>query len=176
MANYELLPCISSDQLQQRLDAMAKELNLDYQGKSVIVIGILKGAFIFLADLIRRLSFPVEVDFVRLSSYGNKTETSGTIRITTDIELPIEGKDVLIVEDIVDTGITLAWFLDRLHTRNPQSIKVCTLIDKFERREVEVPLDYVGMRLEKGFIVGYGLDFCERHRHLPDIHEVRFLE
>lgn len=176
MANYELIPCISSEQLQQRLDEMARQINLDYQDKSVVVIGVLKGAFVFLADLVRRLTFPVEVDFVRLASYGNNTETCGTVHISKDIEAAIEGRDVLIVEDIIDTGITLSWFLDRLRTRNPQSIKVCTLIDKYERREVEVPIDYVGVRLEKGFIVGYGLDFCERHRNLPDIQEVRFLQ
>lgn len=176
MTNYELIPCISSDQLQQRLDEMADQINRDYQGKSIIVVGVLKGAFMFLADLIRRLSIPVEVDFVRLASYGDSTETCGTVRISKDLELEIAGRDILIVEDIVDTGITLSWFLDRLRARNPQSIKVCTLIDKYERREVEVALDYVGLRLEKGFIVGYGLDFCERHRNLPDIHEVHFLQ
>lgn len=175
MANYELRPCISAEQLQQRVDDMARQINRDYQDKNVIVIGILKGAFVFLADLIRRLSFPLQVDFVRLASYGEKTETSGTIQISKDIELHIQGKDILIVEDIVDTGITLSWFLDRLRARKPQSVRVCALIDKFERRELEVPLDYVGIRLEKGFIVGYGLDFCERHRNLPDIQEVRFL-
>jgi len=137
---------------------------------------VLKGAFVFLADLARRLSFPVEVDFVRLSSYGNKAESSGSVRITKDLEADIRGRHVLVVEDIVDTGITLGWFLERLRERKPESVKLCALIDKLERREVEVPIDYVGIRLESGFLVGYGLDYSERHRNLPDICEVEFTD
>lgn len=176
MSDYELIPRISSEELQQRLDELALQINQDYEGESAVVIGILKGAFVFLADLVRRLVFPVEVDFVRLASYGERTETSGLIQITKDIETHLQGRNILVVEDIVDTGITLSWFLERLRNHDPRSLRVCTLVDKFERREVEVPLDYVGVRLEKGFIVGYGLDFCERHRNLPSIYEVHFLK
>lgn len=176
MKEYNLLPRISREELEAHLDALAAEINQDYRGKDLLVIGILKGAFIFLADLVRRLSLPVQVDFVRLASYGDSSQTCGTVRITKDVELPIDGRHVLLIEDIVDTGITLAWYLDYLRKHDAASVKVCALIDKFERRQVEIPIDYVGVRLEKGFLVGYGLDFAERHRNLPGIYEVQFLE
>lgn len=174
MEGYELIPRVKAEDLQKRMDELADEINRDYEGKSLIAIGILKGAFMFLADLVRRLSIPVKVDFVRLASYGDSSQTSGTIKITKDIELPIEGRNVLLVEDIVDTGLTLDWYLRRLQSYRPASVKVCALIDKFERRQVEVPIDYAGIRMEKGFLVGFGLDFSEKHRNLPGIYEVRF--
>jgi len=174
MQNYQLTPLISPEDLQRHLDEMADVINNDYKGKSLLLIGILKGSFIFLADLARRLKIPVEIDFVRLTSYGANTETSGKIQITKDIELPVEGRDVLLVEDIVDTGTTLAWYLDKLQSHSPASIRICALIDKYERRSVNVPIDYVCIPLEKGFVVGYGLDFSERHRNLPGIYEVQF--
>jgi hypoxanthine phosphoribosyltransferase len=174
-SSYELVQRISSEELQMRLDELAEQINQDYQGKSLIVIGVLKGAFVFLADLVRRISSPLEVDFVRLASYGVSTETSGKIQITKDIEISIKGRHVLVVEDIVDTGLTLAWYLEHLQSFNPESIKVCALIDKFERRQTSIPLDYVGIRMEKGFLVGYGLDYSEKHRNLPGICEVQFL-
>lgn len=176
MEGYELIPRVKAEDLQKRLDELADEINRDYEGKSLMAIGILKGAFMFLADLVRRLSIPVTVDFVRLASYGDSSQTSGTIKITKDIELPIEGQNILLVEDIVDTGLTLDWYLHRLQSYRPASVKVCALIDKFERRQVEVPIDYAGIRMEKGFLVGFGLDFSEKHRNLPGIYEVRFHE
>lgn len=176
MEGYELIPRVKAEDLQKRLDEMADEINRDYEGKSLIAIGVLKGAFMFLADLVRRLSIPVTVDFVRLASYGDSSQTSGTIKITKDVELPIEGRNILLVEDIVDTGLTLDWYLRRLQSYRPASVKVCALIDKFERRQVEVPIDYAGIRMEKGFLVGFGLDFSEKHRNLPGIYEVRFHE
>jgi hypoxanthine phosphoribosyltransferase len=176
MENYRLVPCISAEELESQVNSLAACINRDYEGKSLIVIGILNGACIFLSDLVRRLSVPVEIDFVRLASYGKGSVTSGEIRITKDVELPVEGRHVLVVEDIVDTGATLLWFLDYLRQRQPESVKICALVDKMERREVEVPLDYVGIRVDQGFLVGYGLDFAEKHRNLPGIHEVEFLK
>ena len=176
MDNYRLVPCISAEELEQHVNNLAARINRDYEGKSLIVIGILKGACIFLSDLVRRLSMPVEIDFVRLASYGSGSVTSGEIRITKNVELPIEGRHVLVVEDIVDTGATLVWFLEYLRQRQPASVKLCAMVDKLERREVEVPLDYVGIRVDKGFLVGYGLDFAEKHRNLPAIYEVEFLK
>ena len=176
MRNYRLVPCISAEDLEKQVKELAALINHDYEGKSLIVIGILKGAWIFLSDLVRQLSMPVEIDFVRLTSYGKESVTSGEIGITKDVELSVEGRHVLVVEDIVDTGTTLVWLLDYLQKRQPESVKICALVDKLERREVEVPLDYVGIRVDKGFLVGYGLDFAEQHRNLPGIHEVEFLE
>ena len=176
MEPYRLVLRIAAEEVERQVKDLAELINRDYEGQSLIVIGILKGACIFLSDLVRRLSMPVEIDFVRLASYGKGSQTSGEIRITKDIELPVEGRHVLVVEDIVDTGTTLVWFLDYLRRRRPESVRICALVDKLERREVEVPLDYVGIRVNKGFLVGYGLDFAEQHRNLPDIHEVEFLK
>ncbi len=173
MKKYELVERISPDELDACLERLAARINRDYEGKSLILIGILKGAFIFMADLARRLCVPVELDFVRLASYGHRAETCGTVQLTKDIELPIQGRHVLVVEDIVDTGITLRWFLDYLKAHNPESVRVCALIDKHERRKVEIAVDYAGMCLD-GFLVGYGLDFSEHHRNLPAIYEVVF--
>ncbi|MFZ2446572.1 MAG: hypoxanthine phosphoribosyltransferase [Syntrophobacteraceae bacterium] len=174
MKKYRLVERISTERLGDHVDELASRINHDYEGKSLVLIGVLKGAFIFMADLARRLSSPVQMDFVRLASYGDQTETCGSVRITKDIELAVRGRHVIVVEDIVDTGITLKWFLEHLKSHCPESVRVCALIDKLERREVEVPLDYVGITLDSGFLVGYGLDFSENHRNLPAIHEVVF--
>lgn len=171
---HQLVERISSERIEECLNALAERINRDYAGKRLILIGILKGAFIFMADLARRLSVPVKLDFVRLASYGDKSETSGSVRITKDLELPVAGEHILVVEDIVDTGITLRWFLDYLEKLGPESVKVCALIDKMERRETEVFVDYKGISLDSGFLVGYGLDFSEEYRHLPGIYEIIF--
>ncbi len=176
MKPYQLVPCITEAEIANRLDGLAARLNADYRGQDLLVIGILKGACIFLSDLVRRLEMPVQIDFVRLASYGQKDSSSGTVAITKDIELPVEGRHVLVVEDIVDTGLTLAWYLDYLKKLQPTSVKTCAMIDKKERREVEVVLDYVGIGVAGGFLVGYGLDFAEKHRNLPAIYEVKFEE
>jgi len=176
MEPYRLVLRITENELAQKVNELAERINRDYEGQTLLVIGILKGACIFLSDLVRRLSMPVEIDFVRLASYGKGSQTSGAIRITKDVELAVEGRHVLVVEDIVDTGTTLVWFMDYLRRRRPESVRICALVDKLERREVEVPLDYVGIRVDKGFLVGYGLDFAEQHRNLPDIHEVEFIK
>jgi hypoxanthine phosphoribosyltransferase len=174
MKPYKLVPCITEAEINQRLAGLAATINRDYQGQELLLIGILKGACIFLCDLARRLEIPVQIDFVRLVSYGQKASSSGSVEITKDIELPVEGRHVLVVEDIIDTGLTLAWYLDYLKKLQPASVKTCAMIDKKERREVEVSPDYVGISVQSGFLVGYGLDFAEKHRNLPAIYEVQF--
>lgn len=176
MKDYRLAPFVSQEEIEQRLDALASQINRDYSGKELVIIGILKGAFIFLADLTRRLTMPVEIDFVRLASYGSNSKTSGEVKITKNIEVDINGRDVLIVEDIIDTGVTLSWFMDYIATLHPKSARMCVLVEKNERRQVNIEVDYVGIRIEKGFIVGYGLDYSERHRNLPGIYEVQFID
>jgi hypoxanthine phosphoribosyltransferase len=163
---------ISREAIASRVKELAAQISRDYADKKPLLVGVLKGAFIFLADLTRALDFPVEVDFVRLRSYGAETKTSGEVHITKDVETPIEGRHVIVVEDIVDAGLTLDFLLGHLSSYQPASLKVCCLIDKKERRQVEVPLDYVGFPVEKGFLVGYGLDCGENSRTLPDIYEI----
>ena len=158
--------------IAQRVRELAAQISRDYAGEDLLLVGILKGAFIFLADLARALEVPAEVDFVRLMSYGASTETSGEVHITKDVELPVKGRHVLVVEDIVDAGLTLDFLLGHLASHYPASLKICCLIDKRERRQVEVPLDYVGFTVEKGFLVGYGLDCGEKFRTLPEVYEI----
>ena len=151
---------------------LADAISRDLKGKEVVLVGVLNGAFIFLADLARYLKVPHKVDFTRLASYGSGLVSSGSITVTKDIETDIEGKEVVIVEDIIDTGITMAFLRERLEKRRPASIRICTLIDKKRRRETSIDADYVGFDLDEGFIVGYGLDFDERFRCLPDIYVI----
>jgi hypoxanthine phosphoribosyltransferase len=160
---------ISRDEIARRVKELAQEIGRDYAGRDLVMIGVLKGAFIFLADLVRELNFPVEIDFVRLRSYGGGTCPTGEVHITKDVELPLKDRDVLIVEDIMDIGFTLSFLKQHLATHKPRSLKICCLIDKRERREIDVPLDYVGFVVEKGFLVGYGLDCGEQSRTLPEI-------
>ena len=162
----------SAEDIDRQVRRLARQISADYQGKEVVLIGVLKGAFIFLADLVRQLSIPTQLDFVRLASYGTATESSGKIRITTDVELNLEGRDVLIVEDIVDSGLTTVFLREHLIAKNPRSLKMCVLLDKRERRSVSVSLDYVGLQLDKGFVIGYGLDCSESYRNLPSIYEL----
>lgn len=159
-------------EIGRRVQRLAIQISEDYEGREVAVVGVLKGAFIFLADLVRALTIPTKLDFVRLSSYGASTKSSGKIRIVADVEIDLQGLDVLIVEDIVDSGLTTAFLREHLLTKKPHSLKICTLLDKSERRSIEIPLDYVGFNLDKGFVVGYGLDCNEAHRQLPDIYEL----
>ncbi len=163
---------ISREAIAQRVGELGEEISRDYDGLDLVLVGVLKGVFIFLADLVRALRFPVEVDFVRLFSYGAGTTSAGEIHITKDVELSLKDRDVLIVEDIVDTGLTMDFLIHHLASHRPRSIKICCLIDKKERREVEVHLDYTGFVVEKGFLVGYGLDCGEKGRTLPEIYEV----
>ncbi len=156
--------------IARRVRELGARLSQDYRGLEPVLVGVLKGAFIFLADLVRALEFPVEVDFVRLASYGAGTQSSGEVRITKDVETPLTGRHVLIVEDIVDAGLTLEALRRHLAARQPASLKICCFIDKRERRQVEVPLDYVGFIVPKGFLVGYGLDCGEKFRTLPEVY------
>lgn len=167
-----LKPVITRDQIQTRLRELATQINQDYANQPLILVGILKGVFIFLADLIRLLDMPVRVDFVRLRSYGSGDTSSGQVEITKDLELAITGQHVLIVEDIIDSGLTLQYLLHHLQAKQPKSIKVCCLTDKLERRALDIPIDYVGFVVPKGFLVGYGLDYAEDYRQFADICEL----
>lgn len=157
-------------EIDRRVNELAEEIGHDYTGKDMVVVGILKGAFMFFADLIRRLPNQPAIDFARLASYGSDSTGSGSVEIRKDIEISIEGRDVLIIEDIIDTGITVNAFIEQLKKRRPRSLRVCTLLDKRERREVELPVDYAGFIIDGGFVVGYGLDYDEKYRCLPDIY------
>lgn len=163
---------ISEEEIKERVKSLAEEISRDYQGKRPLLVGILKGAFIFLADLIRELSVDAEVDFLAVSSYGKATETSGEVKILKDLSESIEGKDVIIVEDIVDTGLTLKYLYDLLKTRNPSSLRICVFLDKKERRLVDVTIHYTGFEVPDLFLVGYGLDFAEKYRQLKYIQEL----
>lgn len=175
MKPHTLRCLLDGETVRARIQALAKEISKDYTGREeLVVVGILKGAFVFMADLVRLISVPIKIDFIRVSSYGLESETSGQIRVTKDVELPIEGKDVLLVEDIVDTGLSLDWVIKYLTERRPASLRVCVLVDKAERRECEVRIDYCGFKVEKGFLVGYGLDYSECYRNLEGIYEVCF--
>uniref|UniRef100_A0A832ECI6 Hypoxanthine phosphoribosyltransferase n=1 Tax=Desulfacinum infernum TaxID=35837 RepID=A0A832ECI6_9BACT len=174
MKPHRLVPKISQHEIQRRVDEIAAQINTDYRHKDLVLVGVLKGAFIFLADLVRRLDIPVEVDFIRIASYGFSTESCGRVALSKDLECSIEGRHVLIVEDIVDTGVTMLWLLRHLEGRNPRTVRICALIDKYERRTADVPVHYTGFRIPSGFVVGYGLDFAEKYRGLQGIYEVAF--
>lgn len=161
------------EEITARVQALAREIDRDYAGRELLLVGILKGSFLFIADLARALNTPASIDFVRIASYGSETRSSGIVEIRKDLEMPIRGRHVLIVEDIVDSGYTLETLCNLLLLREPASLRVCTLVDKRMQRATEVPVDYVGFSLERGFIVGYGLDYDERFRGLPDIYLVQ---
>jgi hypoxanthine phosphoribosyltransferase len=160
---------IPAEDLTARVGALGRQIRADYAGRTPMLVGVLKGAVVFLADLMRAIDAPCECDFIALSSYGASTRSSGIVELTKDLSVPIEGRDVLIVEDIVDTGRTLAYLLRNLETRQPATLRVCTLLDKVTRREVPVSLDYVGFQIPDEFVVGYGLDFAGLDRNLPDL-------
>lgn len=176
MPPHKIVPLISEQQIQQRIEELAAEISRDYQGKDLLLVGILKGAWVFMADLMRKLTVPVQCDFISVSSYGLNTESSGTINILLDLTRPIEGKDVLLIEDIVDTGLTLKQLPKILAARKPRSVKICTLLDKPARRTKPVALDYIGFAVPNEFIVGYGIDCAEQHRDLPYVAYLRFDE
>ncbi len=155
--------------IKGRVGELARRISQDYAGRDLLVVGVLKGAFVFMADLVRGLDIPCQVDFVRLASYGAGSTSSGKVRITKDLETDIAGRHVLIVEDIVDTGLTLAWLAETLRQRQPASIRVCAFLDKSQRRQVPFTADYVGFTIPDAFVVGYGLDFNEDFRFLPDV-------
>jgi hypoxanthine phosphoribosyltransferase len=152
------------------VERLAEEISRDYHSKEPLCIGILKGAFIFMADLVRRLDLPLELDFIRLSSYGSGTETSGTVRVVQALRSAVRDRHVLVIEDIIDTGITVAFLLDYLNKKKPASVRLCALLDKPSRRRVPVTIDYLGMTVPDKFLVGYGLDCAEKYRNLSEIY------
>ena len=158
---------VQPDELQHRVRELGEEISRDYAGKDLLLVGVLKGAVFFLADLMRHIEVPCEVDFMAVASYGSATESSGVVRILKDLDTPIEGRDVLIVEDIVDSGLTLQYLMRTLEQRGPRSLEVCALLTKPERRKVETPARYVGFEIPDKFAIGYGLDYAERYRNLP---------
>jgi hypoxanthine phosphoribosyltransferase len=158
---------VSAEDVQRRVAELGEEISRDYAGRSLLLIGVLKGAVFFLSDLMRYIDVPVEVDFMAVASYGSATDSSGVVRILKDLDAAIEDRDVLIVEDIVDSGLTLQYLMRNLGSRNPRTLEVCALLTKPERRKVDLPTRYVGFEIANRFVVGYGLDYAERHRNLP---------
>ncbi len=161
---------ISCDEIAKAVSRLAREIERDYQDRQPLLIGVLKGSFMFMADLIRQLDLPLDLDFIRLSSYDAARESSGKVEVVHETKTPVKDRDVLIVEDIVDTGITISFLLDYLKSKQPASLKVCTLTDKPSRRRVQVPIDYRGFTVSNKFIVGYGLDCDQKFRNLQDIY------
>ncbi|MBM4466842.1 MAG: hypoxanthine phosphoribosyltransferase [Chloroflexi bacterium] len=159
---------ITEKELQARIAELGKAISANYEGKDPLLVCVLRGAVVFLSDLIRQITIPHEIDFMAVSSYGGtRTESSGIVRILMDLTTNIQGREVLIVEDIVDTGLTLAYIIENLKTRRPASLRTCALLNKQERRQVDVPLDYVGFVIPNKFVIGYGLDYDEKYRNLP---------
>src|SRR5206468_3307677 len=158
---------IDEETLAARVAELGAEISADYEGRDLLLIGVLKGAVFFMADLMRHLTVPCEVDFMAISSYGDSTDSSGIVRILKDLDINIEGRDVLVVEDIIDSGLTLSYLLRNLESREPASLEICALLTKPERREIEVPVRYIGFEIPNKFVIGYGLDFAERYRNLP---------
>ena len=165
--NLEVL--LSEAQLQTRIKELGAEITRDYAGRNPLLIGVLKGACFFLSDLLRAIDTRLSIEFMAISSYGASTRTSGEVRIMKDLDVPIEGRHILVVEDIVDTGLTLSYLLANLESRGAASVKLVALLDKFERREKDVTIDYLGFKIPDAFVVGYGLDYAERYRNLPFI-------
>jgi hypoxanthine phosphoribosyltransferase len=157
---------IDEPTLQSRIVEMGDEISNDYAGKDLLLVGVLKGAVFFMADLMRSLTVPCEVDFMAISSYGAETDSSGVVRILKDLDIPLQGRDVLVVEDIIDSGLTLSYLMRNLRARDPASLEVCALLTKPGRREIEVPVKYVGFEIPNRFVIGYGLDYAERYRNL----------
>ena len=158
---------VQADDLKRRVRELGEEITRDYHGKDLLLICVLKGAVFFLSDLMREIDVPCEVDFMAVASYGDSTDSSGVVRILKDLDAPIEGRHVLIVEDIVDSGLTLQYLMRNLRARNPASLEICALLTKPERRKAEVEANYIGFEIPDRFVIGYGLDHAERHRNLP---------
>lgn len=161
---------ISAREIRDKVHELGTRISRDYAGEDLLLVGILKGAFVFLADLVRAISIPVQLDFLGVASYGNGTASSEEVKVFKDLNQPVAGRNVLIVEDIVDSGLTIASLVQLLKVRNPRSIKVCSLLHKEARRKADIEVDYSGFAVPGKFLVGYGLDFDEKYRHLPDIH------
>ena len=158
---------IDRDTLQRRIAELGEEISADYAGRDLLLVGVLKGAVFFMADLMRGLTIPCEIDFMAISSYGDSTDSSGVVRILKDLDINIEGRDVLVVEDIIDSGLTLSYLMRNLEAREPATLEICALLTKPERREIDVDVRWVGFEIPNKFVIGYGLDFAERYRNLP---------
>lgn len=175
--SYVIDQLISAKAIAARVEELAREISTHFAGTDkLVVIGLLRGSFIFIADLVREIDLPVEVDFLEVSSYGDRTESSREVRILKDLRGKIEGRDVLVVEDIIDTGHTLTWVLEILATRRPARLEVCAMLDKPSRREIEVDARWIGFAIPDRFVVGYGIDYAQRNRNLPYIGSVRFTD
>ena len=164
-----IVTMLPREEIQKRVSELGAQITRDYKDGALVLICVLKGSFVFAADLMRAIDLPLRVDFLGVRSYGEGTETSGVVQITQDLSRPIEHEDIVLVEDIVDTGLTIAHLMDLLRTRNPRSVKVCSLLHKPSRARIQVKVDYLGFTIEDKFVVGYGLDFAEKHRNLPFI-------
>jgi len=169
-------PLFTEEQLQKRIQELGKQITEDYKDKNLILIGVLRGAFLFLADLCREINLDMKIDFLGLSSYGDRTSSSGIVRLTSDLSLSILDQDVLIIEDIIDTGLTMDYLYKNLETRRPRSLKCCALLDKPDRRLQSVHIDYVGFTIPDRFVIGYGLDYQNQYRNLPYIGVVEGIE
>jgi len=169
----ELVPVLTKEEIQQKIIDIAGIISKDYSGKELLLIGILKGAFIFLSDLVRHLSIPAQIDFVRASSYGDTMHSSGTITLTQPAQIEVRNKHLLLVEDIVDTGLTISCIKDHFRLQGAASVKICAFIDKYERREANIPVDYTCHTTHEGFLVGYGLDYAENYRGLPGVYHLK---
>jgi len=169
----ELVPVLSKDEIREMISVLARKISSEYKGRPLVLIGVLKGAFVFLADLTRNITIPHEIDFLGAASYGSGTTSSETIKLTKSIETELQGKDVLLVEDIIDTGITLEYLIEYVKSLQPASIKVCTLIDKHQRRRKEIKIDFAAHIVQEGFLVGYGMDYAEKYRNLPEIYHLK---
>ena len=167
---------ITTDQLRKRIAELGTQIDADFKDETPVLIGLLKGSFIFLADLCRALTIPHLVDFMAIAAYGGGTSPSGAVRLLKDLSVNITGRSVLVVEDIIDSGLTLAYIRRLLLARQPKRLAIVTLLDKKERRQTDLPIEYVGFEIGAGFVVGYGLDLAERYRHLPDINELELLD
>ena len=174
-SSERLVLLFSRVQIARRVAELAARISADYAGCDLVLVGVLRGSFVFLADLVRQLSIPAAVDFIGAASYGSGTRSSGQVVITKELQIPVSGRDVLLIEDIEDSGITLDALRARLLALGCRSVKICALIDKRERRLVNVPVDYAGFEIEGGFIVGYGIDYAEKYRHLPEIYRIEGL-
>jgi len=168
-ANPQLEPLFTAEQIQTRVGELGAQITNDYAGRNPLLVGVLKGACIFASDLMRAIDLPIGLEFIAISSYGTSTRTSGEVRLVKDLDVGVEGRDILVVEDIIDTGLTLSYLLATLHQRGAASVRLAALLDKYERREREVQIDYLGFQIPDAFVVGYGLDFAERYRNLPFI-------
>jgi len=160
---------IDQDILRARVEELGAEISADYEGRDLLLVGVLKGAIFFISDLMRELTVPCEIDFMAISSYGAQTDSSGVVRILKDLDINIEGRNVLVVEDIIDSGLTLSYLMRNLESREPASLEVCALLTKPARREIDVPVRWIGFEIPNRFVIGYGLDFAERYRNLPYI-------